>query len=205
MKSLKAIVCVFFGTILAVSGCYQRQENSSPPLSIQQESEMPHETTGENEYPLTIGEYNHQIFYGGWEITSFIPGGRFAEEEEAEKYIGTTIAFSFEEVTVDKTVVLENPLYKCVLINTEDRHYFRQYYSPDNPSDVIHTDSPYFAYVYIDNGLDIKENLNNNLLRYMEGFYIRDVDTLVFDGSFGLLKLQRISHPPNYQDYIGGV
>lgn len=187
--------------IFFVGGCSPSPATTSASFT-QQPSETPQETTATN---LTPEPNYSQLFYGSWKITSFIPGGRFADQNEAEKYIGSTINFSEKEITINNTAVLGNPTYECVLVDTNERDYFWKYFFPDDPSEVLHLDSPYFAYIVVQNSLDAAENPNNDLLHYMNGFYIKDANTLVFDGSFGMLEMQRISYPPDYQNEIGGV
>jgi len=154
---------------------------------------------------VTIGDNYNQIFYGEWEITSYIEGGRFSNPQEAKNFIGSSIKFMENAVIVDNTQVIKNPTYCCVLVDTKEQNYFWKYFFPNNPSDIIIQDSPYFAYIYIGNSLDIQESTTNDVLRYMNGFYIKDSETLIFDGSFGFLEMKRLSYPEGYESRIGGV
>ena len=163
------------------------------------------EESGETNGSMASSRHYFQIFYGSWEITSFIPGGRFSKADDASCYIGSILELSEEKIKADDVIAISDPDYCCVLVKTEDCQYFWKYFYPDEPSDVINIDSPYFAYVYLNNVLDIRENHVNDILRYMNGFYIKDSETLIFDGSFGLLEMRRLSYPNDYKAQIGGI
>jgi hypothetical protein len=146
----------------------------------------------------------HQIFYGTWEVHNFIPGGRYSDQEEMERFVGTIIEFSEYSISVNSASAVDVE-YVCVLVNTDDRSLFWRYYYPDNPSDVLNLDSPYFAYIYFNNRLDLQLKDENEILNYMDGFYIKDSETLIFNSTKGLLKMTRIAYPEDYQNKIGGV
>lgn len=146
----------------------------------------------------------HQLFFGTWEVSAYIPGGRFSNQEKAETYIGIVIEFSDTYINVDSETVL-TPKYSCTLVETKDRHDFWGYYFPNEDADVLDLDAPYFAYVYLDNVEEMRQFSDDNILHYMNGFYIKDAETLVFDGGFGLLEMRRISYPEDYESRIGGV
>ena len=154
---------------------------------------------------IALGANHHQIFYGNWVIVSFISGGRFSDPSEADKYIGSFIEFGPEQIRIDGEHVIEYPQYSCIIVNTEERHFFWNYFFPDNDSDVVNIECPYFVYIYLHNKINILNVSENDILYHMNGFYIKDSETLIFDGGFGLLKMERISYPVGYKDWIGGI
>jgi hypothetical protein len=145
-----------------------------------------------------------QIFYGKWKVTRFIPGGRFSKPDEASCYVESIIEISDKSINIDDVTVISEPEYFCVLVKTEDHQLFGKYFSPDEPADVIDLDNPYFAYIYLNNVLNIRDNPANDILRYMNGFYVKDSETLILDCSFGLLEMRRLSYPNDYKARIGG-
>ena len=198
------IVITIFAFVLCLTSC-SNNDTLSPSDDELPENMPTQEIVPSKNDGIVPSEDYHQIFHGTWEITQFIPGGRFSEKDKAETLIGNFVEFSAERIAVNDTILIESPQYFCVLVATEDSHRFWKYFYPDDPSDVLNLESPYFAYIYVRKHFAASENESNNVLGYMRGFYIKDSETLVFDSSVGLLEMKRLSYLEGYESRIEGV
>ena len=201
MTRLVAYILVLASTAL-LCGCHLLKAYADSIACYQRTYGM-NDNIG-NRKSLGLEDHYHQIFYGEWQIVDYIPGGRFSNPDVAINYLGSIVGFYHDKILIDTSLVLQNPSYMCVLIASEDCHRFWKYFYPDDPESVVHANSYYFAYVYVLTPAEALED-GNDLLQYMNGFYIKDNDTLVFNGSFGLLEMSRVSYVDGYHGMIEGV
>jgi len=190
MKKFRIVIFAVLFLIL-ISSCGGKLYDSVPTIS---------QSTDFLTSEVIVSAHNSQIFFGQWETTEFIPGGRFSSLEKAEKYLGHTVYLNEKSIIIDGEMVLENPQFSCVLVAMEDRNYIWGQYAPDDYGQVLNLDSPYFAYILIGNPLDAVAGYDG----WLNGFYILDQDTITIDTSEGLIRLTRLSYEDNYQNEIMG-
>lgn len=149
---------------------------------------------------IAISRYNSQLFYGEWEVTQIINGGRFFSSEKLEPYLGCVVSFSRDCITVNEKAIVEAPNYEVILVSSEDAYYLFKNDSPDSFDEILDASNDYFAYINIENTL---EHSNGNSI-FIVGFTIRDTNTLALQTNYGFLKLARLNYPENYRDNIIG-
>lgn len=152
----------------------------------------------------------HQLFYGEWELLEALDySGRKIDKERAEELsnilVGERIIFSDNSAT-DSAGKYSDVEYQCEIVESSDLYIFLGNASFVNETDVITSYMPYF--VYISFPFEVRNEILTpelSTLWYMEGFFIKDAETLVFDAGDCMIEMKRLAYPEYYPGKIGGV
>jgi hypothetical protein len=152
----------------------------------------------------------HQLFYGEWKLIEALDyGGRKIDKERAEELsnilVGERITFSDNSAT-DSAGKYSDIEYQCEIVESSDLYIFLGNASFVNETDIINSYMPYF--VYMSFPFEVRNEILTpelSTLWYMEGFFIKDAETLVFDAGDCMVEMKRLAYPEYYPGEIGGV
>ena len=136
----------------------------------------------------------YQLFYGEWEVTNFIRGSRVGKYEQ--DIIGEVVTFNQKTIATSGGIYMEAPEYMAEIVPMSQWHNYCEPGVPNKEALVFDKDAPYFVHVWISNSGADQDNM------WIESFYIKDENTLVFDamvgGITGLYQAVRVDEVPEY-------
>lgn len=195
MKRFPAILVLFFLSISLL--CVSAISKGSYARAV---------CPAKDETKSKITNNNYNLFYGDWEVSGFLEGGKGYDPRILSKYIGTKITCYENELIINDNSYPINQ-YVPYVIAMQDREFFiGSDYMPDDENQLFDIESAYFVAFTIDINL-INSSPKDDVILQSQ-IIVKDNETIVLKtlgGCGGYLTLKRTGFLNNIEVKIPPV